>query len=337
MRLPFTGATIGADPVRATILAAAIPSLASLVLTAWSLMDALPESAPWGVGLAAGVVLDIALVSAVAIAWVTPAVAKPAQVAGWLIAALAAGLVGWHSWLIDWPLMALGLIPLAAKGLWGLALQARLARLAQEAEDAEETRAAEVERERQEAEQRRAAEQEQARRAAELATDLTHDQQAEIARRRRDAAYARELSDAQRDLDDATAEAAHQAEMAKIRRAAEQQRALEREQAEVVKERQALVREIQAGRGLALEVGDTPDDLTSLPDLDASLMGFGSARPRELEPRLRELLEYVAAAEAPSVRGAARALGVDAATIRRRRDELTEQGYNVSALKRTQQ
>ncbi|MDT0302865.1 hypothetical protein [Streptomonospora wellingtoniae] len=361
-RLVMPGADAGAAgyPVRVLITAAAIPSVASLVLTVWSLMDSLPEAAPWGVGLAAGGVLDVALVSSVAIAWVAPAVARPAQSAGWAIALLAAGLVGWHSWLIDWPLAALGAIPLAAKALWSLALHARLAQHAAAREEAEQQRAAEVERERQAAEQRAAADAEAARRAAELDTGLTHEQQAKVARRRRDAAYARELSDAELELERAQAQAAHEAELERIRRAAAQQMEMDREDAAVIKQRVQLTREIQAGRGLALGSSEAaPDDLSSLAaSPGAALMGFGQAMgsdqgaprgaspapaPRAraaqgLEPRLQVLVDYIAeAGEAASVRGAARALGCDAATVRRRRDALAEQGFDVSPLPRKTQ
>lgn len=322
-RLVMPGADAGASsyPVRATILAAAIPSAASLVLTAWSLMDSLP--APWAVGLAAGVVLDVALVSAVAIAWVAPAVAKPAQVTGWAVAALAAGLVGWHSALITWPLVALGAIPLAAKGLWSLALHARLARHTAEQRDAEARRAAEREAAEREAEQRAAAEADEARRAAELDTSLTHDQQTEVARRLRDAAYARELAAAQRDLDDAQAEAAHEAELAKIRRAAEQQRTLDREDARVLTERQALVREIQAGRGLALGSGEVPDDLSELSaSPGASVMGFGSAMG----------VQASAARPAPAP-ATPRRPRVDDGELERRAREVYEPGMSVTAFR----
>ncbi|GAA4928527.1 hypothetical protein GCM10023224_04690 [Streptomonospora halophila] len=356
------GADAGASgyPVRVLITAAAVPSVASLVLTVWSLMDSLPESAPWGVGLAAGGVLDIALVSSVAIAWVAPAVARPAQSAGWAIAAVAAGLVGWHSWLIDWPLMALGLIPLAAKALWSLALHARLAQHAAVREEAEQQRAAAQRHQREQEAQRAAGDAEAARRAAELDTGLTHEQQAEVARRRRDAAYARELSAAEQELEAAQAQAAHEAELERIRRAAAQQMEMDREDAEVIKQRVKLTREIQAGRGLALGQGEAaPDDLSSLSASPAAqVMGFGQAMgsdqpsprgaspapaPRAraadgLEPRLQALVDYIAqAGEAASVRGAAKALDCDPATVRRRRDALAKHGVDVSVLSRTKQ
>lgn len=322
--------------VRAPIAVAAVPSAASLVWTAWSLIDMIP--APLVVGLAAGVVLDVALVSAVAIAWVAPQVARPAKVAGWLIAALAAVLVGWHAAQIAPILAGLGLIPLVSKGLWHLALSARLTRHAQEAAEAQE---------------RRLAEAEAARREAELDTGLTHEQRAEIARRRQEAAYARELAAAEQELEAARAQAAHEAELERIRRAAAQQREMDREDAEVIKQRVKLTREIQAGRGLALGSGEAvPDDLSSLSVAASAPMGFSlpadsalpgrrgasPASPGALEPRLQALVDYIAeAGEGASVRGAAKALGCDPASVRRRREALAKQGVDVSVLSRKTQ
>lgn len=326
--------------VRAPIAVAAVPSVASLVWTAWSLVDMIP--APLPVGLAAGVVLDVALVSAVAIAWVAPAVARPAKVVGWSIALLAAVLVGWHAAQITPILAGLGLIPLVSKGLWHLALSARLTEAAREAAEAQE---------------RRLAEAEEARREAELSTDLTHEQQAEVAKRRQDAAYARELSAAEQELESAQAQAAHEAELAKIRRKAAQQMEMDREDAEVIKQRVQLTREIQAGRGLALGQGEAaPDDLSSLSaSPGAPPMGFSvpmeqsrgaspapqsasRPSPEGLEPRLQALVDYIAdAGEAASVRGAAKALDCDPASVRRRRDALAKHGVDVSVLSRTKQ
>lgn len=321
---------------RATIAVAAIPSVASLVWTAWSLMDMIP--APWPVGLAAGVVLDVALVSAVAIAWIAPQVARPAKVTGWLIATLAAVLVGYHAAQILPVLAGLGLIPLVAKGLWHLALNARLTRAA--AEDAQ-------------AEADRVAAQENARRDAELSTDLTHEQQKEIVERKRQATYKRSLAEADRDVAAADADAEHEAELAKIARLGEQRRAMGREAAKVELERQRLMQEINASRpaSFALLSGEVPSDLSSLPvPPDASVMGFGGVMGSDLgvsrgrpvgdapvgDPRLQSLMEYIAAAgPKASVRGAATELRVAPATIRRWRGEAEERGLDVSALKRT--
>jgi len=284
----------GADPspaltsprsARATIVIAAIPSAASLVWTAWSLMEMIP--APWMVGLAAGVVLDVALVSAVAIAWIAPQVAKPAKVTGWLIALLAAALVGFHAFTIMPVLAGLGLIPLVAKGLWHLALSARLARAAAEAA--------------QEEADRKAAE-EKAKRDAELSTDPKHEEKKLVAEKRRQARHEKELAVAEVELEDAKAERDHKLKLAKIRRDAEQQRAMDREDAAVIKQRIELTREINASQpaSFALPAGEAPNDLSTMPaSPSASLMGFGSAMgtapkssrtpPLELEARAREV------------------------------------------------
>lgn len=330
--------------VGATIAVAAVPSVASLVWTAWSLVDMIP--APLPVGLAAGVVLDIALVSSVAIAWIAPQVAKPAKVTGWLIAALAGLLVGFHAAMIMPILAGLGLIPLVSKGLWHLALNARLARAADEAAREAER----LTREAEEAEAERLAEEQRAAREAELSTEPTHEEQRLVAQKRREAAHERELAEAEVELADAQAERDHRLELATIRRAAAQTREMEREDAETVKQRLNLIREIQAGRGLAIGSGEVPDDLSALnASPNAALMGFGSAMgadlraPRgaspaapveieQLSPDLRVLIEYIDTAPKASVRDAARALGCDPASIRRRREALTKLGHDMSAI-----
>jgi hypothetical protein len=325
---------------RATVAIAAVPSAASLVWTAWSLIDMIP--APLPVGLAAGVVLDVALVSAVAIAWIAPQVAKPAKITGWLIAAVAALLVGYHAYTILPALAALGIIPLFAKSLWHLALNARLARAAAEAAQAEADRAAAAEKAKQE---------------AELSTDPKHEEKRLVAEKLRLAAHEEEMAKAEVRLADAQAEREHQLKLAKIRRGAEQQRAMDREDAKVIKQRLELTREINASRpaGYALPAAEVPDDLSSLPVPPASpgtpqVMGFGAVMGSDLgvsrgrpvgdqtviDPQVRELLAYIAeAGEGASVRGAARHLEVSAPTIRRWRDKAEAAGLDVSALKRT--
>lgn len=331
---PGTSPQVGAESskaARATVAIAALPSAASLVWTAWSLIDMIP--APLPVGLAAGVVLDVALVSAVAIAWISPRVAKAAKVTGWLIALVAAALVGYHAYTILPVLAGLGLVPLVAKGLWHLALNARLARAAAEAAQAKATR--------KEAK-------EKAQREAELSTELTHEERRQIAEKLRLAAFEEELAEAEVRLDDAQAERVHRLKLAAIRR-----------EAEVVKERIELAWEINAVRStqFALPAGEAPDDLSSLPAPQASQgdaaghlahLGFGSDQgvspgrpggdPVVADPPLRDLMAYLGAAgEAASVRGAAKELRVAPITIRRWRDKAEAQGLDVSALKSSSQ
>lgn len=315
---------------KATIAIAAIPSGASLVWTAWSLMDMLPT--PWPVGLAVGVVLDVILVSSVALAWINPGGAAGAKRFGWFVASVAAVLVGWHAYEMLPVLAILGIIPLLAKGLWGLALNARLADAAR-------------------AEAKRLAEEERAAREAELSTDPTHEQKRLAAQKRRDAAAERDLAEAEVELADARAERDHKLKLAAIRRAAAETREMERQDAETIKERMVLLREIKAGQGIALGAGEGAVDMPSLgASPSASLMGFGAVMgsdlgvsrgrpggvPSGIDPELKELLTYIAAAgEEASVRGASRELGVAPATIRRRRDRAEEAGLDMSALKRT--
>ena len=323
---------------RATVAIAAVPSAASLVWTAWSLIDMIP--APLPVGLAAGVVLDVALVSAVAIAWIAPQVAKPAKITGWLIALVAALLVGYHAYTILPVLAGLGLVPLVAKGLWHLALEARLTQAAAEAAQAEADRVAAAEK---------------AQREAELSTDPTHDQKRIVAEKLQQAKHEEDLADAEVRLADAQAERDHKLKLAKIRRDAEQQRAMDREDAKVIKQRLELTREINASRpaGYALPAAEVPDDLSSLPVPPASpgtpqVMGFGAVmgsdlgvsrgRPgdgKTLDPRVQSLVDYIAeAGPKASVRGASMELKVSAPTIRRWREVAEKQGVDMSALRR---
>lgn len=280
---PTAPGTSAASSVRATIVVAAIPSAASLVWTAWSLIDMIP--APLPVGLAAGVVLDLALVSAVAIAWIAPAVAKPAKVTGWLIASVAAVLVGWHAAQIMPILGVLGLIPLVAKGLWHLALNARLARAAAEVAQAEAARVAE---------------EQKAKRDTELSTELTFEQRKEIADRQRLADYQKQLGAADREVAGAEADTEHQAKLADIRRLGEQRRAMEEEAAKVELARQELIQKINAARPatFAISSGDVPNDLSELPDSSGSLMGFGSVMGSQPRPVKRRRLEVTADLEA---------------------------------------
>ncbi|MEU0493450.1 hypothetical protein ABZ249_29850 [Nocardiopsis sp. NPDC006139] len=276
---------------RATVAIAAVPSAASLVWTAWSLIDMIP--APLPVGLVAGVVLDVALVSAVAIAWIAPQVAKPAKITGWLIALVAALLVGYHAYTILPVLAGLGLVPLVAKGLWHLALNARLAQAAAEAAQAEADRVAAAEK---------------AQREAELSTDPTHDQKRIVAEKLQQAKHEEDLADAEVRLADAQAERDHKLKLAKIRRDAKEQREAEREEAATVKQRMELIREIRAAQPIqfALPAGEVPDDLSGLPAPrppqgeatdHLSMLGFGApprtsrpaVSPLELEAKAREV------------------------------------------------
>ena len=326
--------TASPHSAKATIAIAAVPSAASLVWTAWSLMDMLPT--PWPVGLAVGVVLDVILVGSVALAWINPDSARGAKKFGWFVASVAAVLVGWHAYQMMPVLAILGIVPLLAKGLWGVALNARLAHAAREAKEAEA---------------KRLAEEEAASREEELSTDPDHDKKKLVAEKLREAAHELELAEAEVKLANARAEREHKLKLAAIRRAGTEAREVEREDAETIKERMVLLREIRAGQGIALGSGETPSDMPSLAGSpSASLMGFGAVMgsdlgvsrgrpggiPSGVDPELKELLTYIASAgEEASVRGASRELGVAPATIRRRRDRAEEAGLDMSALKRT--
>lgn len=333
--------------VKATIAIASLPSLASLVWTAWSLIDMI--DAPLPVGLAAGVVLDIAMVSAIAIAWINISVAPGAKKFGWFVASIATVLVGWHAYEIMPILAILGIIPLVATGLWHFALNARIAR----AEKKDALEAARLAKEAEEAEAKRAAEEEAAAREAELSAELSHERRAELARLEEDATYIEEKAERELRVAEAKAKAEHEKKVANVRRLGEEQRAMDEEAAKVEMARQELIQKVNASRpaSFALPAGDVPSDLSSLPPSpSASLMGFGAVMgsdlgvsggrpggvPSGIDPDLKELLTYIASAgEDASVRGASRELGVAPATIRRRRDRAEEAGLDMSALKRT--
>jgi len=278
-----------ASRLKGLIVAASIPSTFSLVWTVWTFIDML--TAPLPAALAAGLVLDVALVAAVAIGFLVPDRATPAKIAGWIIAALAAVIVGWHSMTLMTVLVLLGAIPLASKALWHLALDAYLTQRRQlaawHARQEDEARAAR-EREAEEARQRKeaelAAEEERKRREEELSSDLDHKQQVLIAKKQKEAEFARRMAAAELELEMAKSEAEHKAALAKIRRLGEQQRAMDKESAEVEKGRQQLIREIKAGEGIDFAVEAArparralgrPDDPTDGPD------GPGGGKPVE--------------------------------------------------------
>src|SRR5690606_34848922 len=138
--------------------------------------------------------LDVALVAAIAIAWTAPSAARAAQAASWLIAGIAAAAIGVHSWDINPALALMAAVPLASKALWGLALTAHHARLAAAAKaEAEQAAAA------------REAEQAEQARQARLSSELTEEQQEELAGLDRQAVYIE--ARAQREIKVAEAEA----------------------------------------------------------------------------------------------------------------------------------
>ena len=339
---------------RPLLIAATIPSVLSLAWTAWSVADMIP--APLPVALAAGIALDVALVAAVAIAWVSPAIARPAQVASWAIAAVAAAAIAIHSWGISPALALMAAVPLISKALWHLALSAKAAGDAQAAKA--EARAAE---------QEAAARAEADRKAARLSTELSEDEKAELADLERQAAYVKAKADKQVALAEAEAEAAQRLRLAEIERDAEMQMATDEATARIYVRRAELAHRIRLAEPVytATEIGagtripDDPSGLDGLPAGGSPVAGFGvpqqgvaparGASPADLRvppgasPRAPQgaqvpsgperLLAYVTqTGPQVTVKGAAREMGVDPRTIRRWRSDLAQAGHDMSAL-----
>lgn len=247
----------GAMSTRPLMVAAAIPSVLSLAWTAWSIADMIP--APWPVALAAGVALDVALVAAVALAWMAPSITRGAQVASWFIAALAAAAIGVHSFEITPALTLLAAVPLVAKALWHLALVAK-----GQAEAA-----------------RRTAEQAQQAKADRLSVELTEDEQAAIADLERQAAFTEKKAAAQRKLDAAHSEAEHAAKLADIEREAAEQMKRDEATAKIHVRRHELAQQIDLAAPVTAparqQLPRVPDDASSLTPRGGAEAGFGAA------------------------------------------------------------
>mgnify|MGYP001243168518 FL=1 len=352
---------------RPLLIAASIPSVLSLAWTAWSVADMIP--APLPVAVAAGVALDVALVAAVVIAWVAPAIARGAQVASWGIAGVAAAAIAVHSWSISPALALMAAVPLVSKALWHLALSAKAVGEAEAAEAAARA-----------AEQAAKAREEADRKGRRLSTELTEDQEAELAELERQAAYVKAKADRQVALEQAQAQAAQQLRLAEIEREAETQMATDEATAQIHVRRAELAHQIQLASPVytvtELPAGRVPDDASGLDDLPpaaggAPVAGFGgafgaAARPgparaggaspapsadlrvppaaspgaprgasSQGEPLSgpQRLLVYVTEqGQGATVKGAARSMGVDPRTVRRYRDRLAEAGHDVSVL-----
>ena len=237
---------------RPLIIAAAIPSLLSLAWTAWSVADMIP--APLPVALAAGIALDIMLVAAVAIAWTSPAAARPAQTVSWIIATLATAAIGVHSFEITPALVLLAPLPMVSKALWGLALSAKTTH--------DQARA---EQEQAEKDQAEALRRETERKAARLSTALTEDQEAEMAALERERVYVESKSERELALAEARAKVAQEQRLAEIRRQAETQMATDEATAKIHVRRHELAQQIQLAAPLqAQALPRVPDDASSI-------------------------------------------------------------------------
>lgn len=232
MNTPTTTTVPAVPRTRPLLIAASIPSALSLAWTAWSVADMIP--APTPIAIAAGVALDVALVAAVAIAWVAPTIARGAQTASWITASIAAAAIAVHSWEISPALALMAAVPLISKLLWGLALKAKASGEAAAAEAAARAAA-----------QAAQAKEEADRKEQRLSTGLTEDQEAELAELERQAAYVKAKADRQVALEQAKAQAAQQLRLAEIEREAETQMATDEATAQIHVRRAELAHRIQ--------------------------------------------------------------------------------------------
>ncbi|MFC7330844.1 hypothetical protein [Marinactinospora rubrisoli] len=341
---------------KALIGIASVPTVLALPWAAWAVSQHLPV--PAAVALPLGVLFDVAMVGAVLVALLVPAVSRQASALGWVAAFTAAAAIAAYTGVSGALIFAA--TPLISKALWGLLVTIRrqqasirashveALRRQREAEEEAARRKEEADREAQV--QREA---EEARRAAELSTDLDHRQAAEIARLEREAVYAEKLAAAQLKLELAKSAAEHQRALAEIRRLGEQQREEDREAAGVYEQRIRLERQLKALRGEApaflVAAGGDAAGAELVPEITAKAsgsapMGFGFSRPldvkaltpegatvrfEELPETHQALVRYVHAERNPTIRGASRKLDRDARTIRRWKDKLSEQGYDL--------
>ncbi len=328
--------------MKALVAIASVPTLLALPLAAWSVAQVLPVPLP--VALPIGVLFDVAMVASVLIALLAPRFARPATLVGWITAFLAAAAIVAHAGLSVAALFAAA--PLVSKLLWGMVVQIRTeqaqARRREAARAAEEAR---VEAERL---------QEEAAREAELSTELTHEEQRQVADKKRLAKFKQEMAAAELELELAESEAEHKKALAKIKRLGEQQRAEDQEEADVYEQRIRLERKLRTIHGQAprfvLESGvaeaevvaeAAPAGITNKAGFGG---GFGFSRPldvkaltpegakvsfQELPETHQALVKYVHGEKAATIRGASRKLDRDPRTIRRWKDRLSELGYEL--------
>lgn len=327
---------------RALIGIAAVPTLLALPWAAYAVSQHL--SVPDPIAWTLGVLFDVAMVGSVLIALFVPSVSRQASALGWIAAIAAAAAIAAYTGFSGALIFAV--TPLISKALWGLLITIRR----QQASLAASRR--EAQRRKREAEEEAARRQEEA--DAELSDDLTFEQQRTIALKRREARYAKELAAAELALSLAKSDADHQKALAEIKRLGEQQRAEDKEEAEVYEQRLRLERKLRTIHGqaprFALEPGVAEAEIVpevapvGITNKAGFGGGFGFARPldvkaltpegatvafEELPETHQQFVRYVHAEKSPTVRGAARRLDRDARTIRRWKDKLAELGYDL--------
>lgn len=335
------------------IVIASVPTLLALPWAAYSVSQLLPVPEP--VALPLGVLFDVAMVGAVLVALLVPSVSRQASLLGWVASSAAAVAIAVHVGFSGALIFAA--TPLISKALWGLLITIRRQQAAVRASRVEAERLAEEERveaarRQEEADAKRKAE--EAAREAELSTELTHEEQRQVADKKRKAKFKQEMAAAELELELAESEAEHRKALAKIKRLGEQQRAEDKEEADVYEQRIRLERHLRTIHGqaprFALEPGvaeaevvaeAAPAGITNKAGFGG---GFGFQRPldvkaltpegakvsfAELPETHQALVKYVHGEKTATIRGASRKLDRDPRTIRRWKDRLSELGYEL--------
>ncbi|MGW8528969.1 hypothetical protein [Nocardiopsis sp. NPDC055824] len=228
-----------------TVTIATATTLASVAFTTWSVADlATRGGVPLPVAVTVGLAVELLWLMLLATEWGqavrTGRPAKALSVAGWVLAALAAGIISVHALVEDPVLLALTVLPLGAKTAWHFRTRDRAG---------------------------------QTLREQALSTAPTDTEEQTLAERARQL----EVRRRQRELDRAEADADHADRIAVIERQGREQLAKARAHFTVAREVQDYDREIgyrqaPAAR-IALGSGTyVPDDASSL-----TTAGFGSA------------------------------------------------------------
>lgn len=339
--------------VTKTLIAiASVPTLLALPWAAYSVSQLLPVPEP--VALPLGILFDVAMVGAVLVALLVPSVSRQASLLGWVASSAAAVAIAVHVGFSGALIFAA--TPLISKALWGLLITIRRQQAAVRASRVEAERLAEEAR----VEATRRQEEVDAKRAAELSTDLTFEQQEEIARLEREALYEEKLAAAKLKVKLAKSEAEHLEALAEIARIGEQKRAEDEESAKVWAQQIRLNQKLQAMRGdmpsfLAVESGASEAELVGEVTASAASakadfggVGFGFSRPldvkaltpegakvsfEELPEKHQQLVKYVHTAKdarkKATIRGAALKFDCDPRTVRRWKEDLEDWGWNL--------
>ncbi|QUX26375.1 MULTISPECIES: hypothetical protein [Nocardiopsis] len=302
---PDTTVASRIDPVR---IGATVVTGASAAFTAWTVWDMLSGIAPDALALGLGVGVEALWLWLLAIEWrqagLTGQVHRLLTLTGWVLAGAAAAVLIAHGVTEgSWVLLALAVFPVASKGGWHWLTHshaaATLARLAESARRRD--------------------------RSAALSTDLTEDDEVELAEIRRKAAKAKAKAAAEAELAAAEAEAdrlrqeaeaaaervrqetEHQMRQDALRRSLEAQMAAQRADADLLKQRFALEQELRImrpiGAGPAIGNEQVPDDASAItgPLGGTATAGFGF--PQSAPPRREPTVDDRAVPRVPTPGG----------------------------------